>query len=92
MTAYQLLKNCRSWALPDHVTIKLFSTLRQYTQGEKEISLLWHSKMKVQEVLNILKIPDTVELVILVNGRHSESYKELSSDDTIILFPPMTGG
>ncbi len=92
MTVYQPLKNCRNWALPDHVTIKLFSTLRQYSRGGKEVSLPWHSNMKVQEVLNILKIPTTVERVILVNGRYSESDKRLSPDDTIILFPPMTGG
>jgi hypothetical protein len=46
---------------------------------------------KVQEVLHILKFPDTVERVILVNGRYSESDKKLSPDDFIILFPPMTG-
>ena len=92
MTAYQPLKNCQSWALPDHVTIKLFSTLRQYAQDGKEFSLPWHANMQAQEILNILKIPDTVERVILVNGRYSESDMELSPDDTIILFPPMAGG
>ena len=92
MTAYQPLKNFRSWVLPDHVTIKLFSTLRQYTRGGKEFSLPWHTNMQAQEVLNILKIPDTVELVILVNGQYSESDKKLSPNDIVVLFPPMAGG
>jgi molybdopterin converting factor small subunit len=92
MTVYQPLKNFRSWALPDHITIKLFSTLRQYTRGGKEFSLPWHTNMQAQEVLNILKIPDKVERVILVNGCYSEPDKELSPDDIIIIFPPVAGG
>ena len=78
--------------MPDHVTIKLFSTLRQYSRGGKEFSLPWHPGMQAQEVLNILKIPDTVERVILVNGRYSKSDKKLSPDDIVVLFPPMAGG
>lgn len=78
--------------MPDHVTIKLFSTLRQYTRGGKEFSLPWHTNMQAQEVLNILKIPDKVERVILINGRYSESDKKLSPNDIVVLFPPMAGG
>ncbi len=92
MTVSPPLKNYWTWTLTDQVTIKLFSTLRQYSRGGKEFSLSWHPNMPVQEVLDILKIPDTVERVILVNGRYSESDKKLSCDDTIILFPPLTGG
>lgn len=92
MTAYLLLKNCRSWVLSDHITIKLFSTLCYYTRGGKEFSLRRHPNMQAQEVLNILKIPHTVERVILVNGRYSEPDKELSPNDIVILFPPMAGG
>ena len=90
--AYQPLKNCWSWALPDHIIIKLFSTLRQYARGGKEFSLLWHPNMRAQEIMDILKIPHTVERVILVNGRYSEPDKELSPDDIVIIFPPVAGG
>ncbi len=86
------LKNCRSWALPDYIIIKLFSTLQQYACGEKELSLPWHPNMQVQEVIDILKIPDTIERVILVNSRYSEPDKELAPDDIIIIFPPVAGG
>ena len=78
--------------MPDHITIKLFSTLRHYTRGGKEFSLPWHSNMQAREILDILKIPDTVERVILINGRYSEPENELSPNDTVILFPPMAGG
>lgn len=92
MMAYQPLKSCRSWALPDHVTIKPFSTLRQYTPGGKTVSLPWHADMTVQEILDILNIPDTAERVILVNGLYCESDKKLCPDDSVVLFPPMAGG
>jgi len=78
--------------LTDHITIKLFSTLRKYTRGGKEFSLPWYPNMKARAVLEVLKIPDTVEHVLLVNGRYSDSKTELSCNDTVILFPPVAGG
>ncbi len=78
--------------MSDHITIKLFSTLRQYARDGKEFTVQWHPHMQARDILNILKIPDTVERVILVNGRYSEADKEISPGDTMILFPPMTGG
>ena len=77
--------------MSDHVTIKPFSTLLEYTRGKKELSLPWHANMKAQEVLDILKIPDTFELVILVNSRYCEPEKKLSPDNIVILFPAMAG-
>jgi len=93
MTASQGRKNWQSSALTDTITIRLFSTLGRFARGGKtEFDLEWHPGMQVQDVLNILKIPETAERVILVNSRYSEPDKELLPQDTIVLFPPMTGG
>ncbi len=92
MKVYPLLKNCWNWVLTNHIIIKLFSTLRQYSRGGKEFSFRWHPNMRAQEIMDILKIPPTAERVILVNGRYSESDKELSPDDIVIIFPPVAGG
>lgn len=48
--------------------------------------------MKARNILDILEIPDTAERVILVNGQDSEQDKEICAKDTIVLFPPITGG
>jgi molybdopterin converting factor small subunit len=93
MTASQVPKNWQNSALPETVTIKLFSTLGRFARGGKtEFPLPWHAGMQAQDVLNILKIPETAERVILVNSRHSEPDKQLHPQDTIVLFPPITGG
>ena len=93
MTASQVLRNWQSLALTDTITIKLFSTLGRFARGGKtQFPLPWHAGMQAQDVLNILKIPETAERVILVNSRYSESDKQLLPRDTIVLFPPMTGG
>jgi molybdopterin converting factor small subunit len=63
-----------------------------YARGEKVLSLPWHPNMQIQEVIDILKIPDTIEWVIIVNSRYSEPDKELAPDDIIIIFPPVAGG
>ena len=93
MTASQALKNWLSWALTDRITIKLFSTLGRFARGGKtEFDLPWSAGMKARDILDILKIPDTAERVILVNGHYSEPDKEICAGDTIVLFPPITGG
>jgi molybdopterin converting factor small subunit len=92
VTASPPLKKWQNWILFDHITIELFSSLRHYAQGEKQLSMAWHAGMKVQDVIEFLKIPCTVELIALVNGRYSEPDKELVQGDSIILFPPIAGG
>ena len=93
MTASPALKNWQNWALTDTITIKLFSTLARFARGGKtEFSLAWHPQMRVRDILDILEIPGTAERVILVNGQYSEPDKKILPRDTIVLFPPMTGG
>jgi len=79
--------------LPDIVFIKLFSTLKRFARGGKtQFTLDWHPGMQAQDILDTLKIPGTTERVILVNGRYSEPEQQIAANDTIVLFPPMTGG
>lgn len=74
------------------ISIRFFSSLRQYGQGEKEICLPWYDGMKVGDALGAFDIPDGVERVILVNSRHSKAETKLFAGDTIIVFPPVAGG
>jgi molybdopterin converting factor small subunit len=79
--------------LTDIITIKLFSTLRRYARGGKtQFTLPWQPGLDIKDILDILKIPDTAERVILVNGQYSEPDKKLAANDIITFFPPMTGG
>ena len=93
MTASPALKNWLSWVLPDFISIRLFSTLGRYAPGgETQFSLPWHPAMQARDILDSLKIPETTERVILINGRYSEPDQPLFPDDIVTLFPPITGG
>jgi len=78
--------------LSKSISIRFFSSLRQYGQGGKEIYLPWYDGMKVGDALGTFEIPDDVEMVVLVNSRHCKAETKLLAGDTIILFPPVTGG
>ena len=79
--------------MADTVSIQLFATLGRFARGGRtRFTLAWHPGMDVQAVLDSLKIPDTVERVVLVNRRYTPADGVLSPGDTLAIFPPMTGG
>ncbi|MBI5580273.1 MAG: MoaD/ThiS family protein [Deltaproteobacteria bacterium] len=75
------------------VQIHTFANLRDYAptgRGNFELSLA--ARATVAHVFAALRIPATVEAVILVNGRRADQTTPLAAGDEVTLFPPMEGG
>lgn len=75
------------------IQVRLFSVLRRYAPtGAGETTLDLPSGATVNRVFDQLGIPEGVERVILVNGRHGTEETPLAEGDEVTLFPPVAGG
>ena len=75
------------------IQISMYATLKQYApggQGTFELNLA--SEATVKTLIERLKIPQTVEKVILKNGRLAGDGARLADGDKITIFPPIEGG
>ena len=75
------------------VRISMYATLRRYAPeggGNFELDLASGSTLK--NLIERLKIPQTVERVILINGRLVNETTRLADGDEITIFPPIEGG
>jgi len=75
------------------VTLRTFANLRDYAPGGRgtaEVALA--DGATVADLLAALRIPKSVEAVMLVNGRRAEAATRLNDGDEATLFPPMEGG
>ncbi len=75
------------------VTVCLYSTLTKYSlTDDDEFTFDMEDSASLGVILEALNMPDTVQRVILVNGRHAKPHTILKEGDLVTLFPPMTGG
>ena len=75
------------------VQVSLFANLRQYApEGENVFKLELGPGATAGRLVETLKIPSTVNLVILVNGRQANEETSLADGDSVTLFPPIAGG
>lgn len=75
------------------VTLRAFANLRDYApaaRGAAEVILA--DGATVADLLAALRIPKSVEAVMLVNGRRADAATRLNEGDEATLFPPMEGG
>jgi molybdopterin converting factor small subunit len=75
------------------VNVSLFANLRDYAPsglGRSELPLA--DGATVADLLAALRVPETVQAVILVNGRRADAASPLHDGDDVTLFPPMEGG
>lgn len=76
-----------------NVQISLFANLRNYAPVDKgSFQMDLAAGTTVEDLIAVLKIPATVQAVILVNGRRADLKTTLHPGDTVTLFPPMEGG
>jgi molybdopterin converting factor small subunit len=75
---------------------RLFSTLKRFAPNPGgpggEFILELEAAAEVGALFRRLKIPDDVQRVVLVNGRHATAATRLVEGDRVVFFPPMTGG
>jgi len=77
------------------IEVKLFATLRDYLpKGSSRFSCKMNvdGSTRVQDVLSLLKIPDQIPKIILINGVHGKKEQALKEGDIVSIFPPVAGG
>jgi sulfur-carrier protein len=77
------------------ITVKLFATLQDWVPvgaRENAFSLSLREGTTVAEVIQELKIPAEMKLIILVNSVHAGKDQVLHPGDVLALFPPIAGG
>ena len=72
------------------VKVKLFASLRTFGPDEQILEL--PAQTTIDEVVHILKIPETIRLLKIVNGEHRPADHVLQDGDDLALFPPIAGG
>ncbi len=75
------------------VQVSMYATLKKYapgSQGNFELNLAAGATVKT--LMERLQIPQTVERVILINGRLADDGTRLADADKITIFPPIEGG
>ena len=75
-----------------HVNVKLYGDLKRYAPGNQyQFVLTLTPGATLGEVVDMYAIPSGT-YVTLINGRRVDRDKQLSSGDTLVLFPPISGG
>ena len=75
------------------VQISMYATLRRYAPGgQGNFELNFAAGATVKTLIERLQIPQSVEKVILINGRLADDNTRLAEADKIIIFPPIEGG
>ncbi len=75
------------------VKVKLYSEMKRYAPGEQtDFRLTFDSGATVGDALKRLKIPSTIQRVVLLNGKRVNVSTELDEQSTLVLFPPISGG
>jgi molybdopterin converting factor small subunit len=75
------------------IRVRLFASLRGYgPPGEEAFPVTVREGASVEQALRDLAIPDEVQKVVLLNGRHATMQSTLQDGDVLTLFPPVEGG
>ncbi len=72
------------------VKVKLFASLRTFGPDEQVLQL--PARTTIDDVVRLLKIPGTIRLLMIVNGKHMPAEHLLEDGDELALFPPIAGG
>jgi len=72
------------------ILVKVYATLRKYTDGEGTLHL--KEAETVKDVLEKLGVPEKEVKNVIVNGRRRGLDYLLADGDRVALFPPIAGG
>ncbi len=76
-----------------NITLKLYTVLREYLPRDlKDNTLSIPDNSRVVDVINMLKIPDELPRIILINGYQRNPESEICDGDELSMFPPISGG
>jgi molybdopterin converting factor small subunit len=77
------------------VEVKLFANFRKYLPAGSDpyaCLLDLDEGTTVNQVLERLKIPMSLPMILLVNGMHKQAEDVLQTGDVLSVFPPVGGG
>ncbi|HYA31789.1 MAG TPA: MoaD/ThiS family protein [Thermodesulfovibrionales bacterium] len=72
------------------VVVRLFASLRSFGPEQQDMELAEHSTL--EDLIKMLKLPEKIPLLKIVNGEHRSMHYGLKEGDEIALFPPIAGG
>lgn len=74
------------------IDVKLYGDLKKYAPGDQtDFVLTLDPGATLQDVLKRLSIPNEHH-VSLINGRRAAKETRFEGGDTLVLFPPISGG
>lgn len=74
------------------IDVKLYGELKKHAPGDQtHFVLTLRPGATLEEVLKSLSIPDERH-VSLINGRRANKKARFEGGDTLVLFPPISGG
>ncbi len=77
------------------VEVRLFATFASFLPPDHRlgrVSLDVPEGSRVADVVAILRIPDALPRMILVNGEDAPVERRLAGGDVLDMFPPLSGG
>lgn len=75
------------------ITVQLLANLRTYAATEEEcFPLTVANQETVATFLDRFGFPPTLKPIVVVNGRPAKPTTQLSNDDHVLVFEPVTGG
>jgi molybdopterin converting factor small subunit len=74
------------------VLVKIYASLREYTEDEGTMEVEIPEDSEVTYLLNELEIPENEVKNIMINGIRSKPYRTLREGDRVALFPKIAGG
>ncbi len=72
------------------ILVKVYATLRTYTDGEGTIYM--EQAETVKDILEKLGVPEKDVKNIIINGRRRGLDHHVADGDRVALFPPIAGG
>jgi molybdopterin converting factor small subunit len=74
------------------INVKLYGAFKKYVPGDRtDLMLVLEPGATLGDVLGKLSIPEDAR-VALVNGRRIANDIQFENGDTLVLFPPVSGG
>ena len=77
------------------IEVKLFANFREFLPPDSNgysVFLEVETGTTIGRVLKILKIPEAIPMLALVNGIHQKFEDPMQAGDVLSLFPPVAGG
>jgi molybdopterin converting factor small subunit len=87
-------QNNKVWNLMN-IEVKLFANFREFLPpGFRGYSVFLDVEegTTIGQILEMLKIPESIPMITLVNGIHQKFEDPMHANDVLSLFPPVAGG